>query len=64
MIEEGNWRTPNIAICKNSGRFIGEKSTEVSGEQFTAESVIIAARTRPFVPSGPGYGGCPLLDLQ
>ena len=61
MIEEGNWRTPNIAICKNSGRFIGEKSTEVSGEQFTAESVIIAARTRPFVPAVQGMADVPYL---
>ncbi len=53
-IEAGNRNNPNITLYKGTGRFVGEKTLEVNGERFSAEIVVIAAGTRPFVPDIPG----------
>ncbi len=53
-IEEGNRQHPMITVYKGRGRFVGEKTVEVNGEQITADTVVIAAGTRPSVPEIPG----------
>ena len=60
-IEEGNRQTPNITVYKGTGRFVGKKTLEVDGEQITAETIVIAAGTRPFIPDIPGLEGVPYL---
>ena len=55
-VEEGNRQAPHITVFKGSGRFVGEKTLEVNGEQITAETIVIAAGTRPSVPDIPGLG--------
>ena len=57
-IEDGNRQAPNIAVYKDTARFVGEKTLEVSGERISADTVVIAAGTRPSVPEIPG-----LLDV-
>ncbi len=49
-IEQGNREHPNITVFKGTGRFIAHKTLEVNGEQLTAETIVIAAGTRPRVP--------------
>ena len=46
-IEEGNRQNPNITVFKGTGRFVGKKTLEVNGERISAETVVIAAGTRP-----------------
>ncbi len=53
-IESGNRNTENITVFKGSGRFVADKTLEVNGQQITAETILIAAGTRPWVPSIPG----------
>lgn len=53
-IEAGNRNNPNVTLYKSTGRFVGEKTLEVNGERISAETVVIAAGTRPFVPDIPG----------
>ena len=55
-IEAGNRNNTNITLYKGTGRFVEDKTLEVNGEQFSAETVVIAAGTRPFVPDIPGIG--------
>ncbi len=57
-VEAGNREIPNITVYKGQGRFVGEKTLEVNGEQIRGETVVIAAGTRPYIPEIPG-----LLDL-
>lgn len=60
-VEEGNRQAPEITVFKGSGRFVGEKTLEVNGEQIRAETVVIGAGTRPWVPDIPGLGEVPYL---
>ena len=60
-IEEGNRQAPNIAVYKDTARFVGEKTVEVSGERISADTVVIAAGTRPSVPEIPGLGDVPYI---
>ena len=53
-IEEGNRSLPNVAVYKGSGRFVGTKTVEVNGERVSAETVLIAAGTRPRIPEVRG----------
>ena len=53
-IEEGNRQSPNIVVFKGTGRFVQNKTLEVNGEQINAESIVIAAGSRPSVPNIPG----------
>ncbi|MEX2159716.1 MAG: mycothione reductase [Dehalococcoidia bacterium] len=53
-IEQGNREHPNITVFKGTGRFVAHKRLEVDGEQLTAETVVIAAGTRPRVPDIDG----------
>ena len=58
-IEDGNRESPNISVYKGTGRFVGEKTLEVNGERISAETVLIAAGTRPSIPDIPGLQEVP-----
>lgn len=58
-IEDGNRESPNISVYKGTGRFVGEKTLEVNGEWISAETVLIAAGTRPSIPDIPGLQEVP-----
>ena len=60
-IEEGNRQSPNIEVYKDQAHFLGPKTLEVSGEEITADTVVIAAGTRPSVPEVPGLRDVPYL---
>ena len=60
-IEEGNQQAPNITVYKGTGRFTGHKTLEVNGEQISAETIVIAAGTRPSVPEIPGLQDVPYI---
>lgn len=60
-VEAGNRQTPNITVFKGSGSFAGAKTLEVNGEQIGAETVVIAAGSRPSVPDIPGLDGVPYI---
>ncbi len=53
-IREGNRRAENIRVFEGSARFIGHKQLEVGDVSISAETIVIAAGTRPGVPSIPG----------
>ena len=63
-VEEGNRQSPNITVFKGTGRFAGEKTLEVNGEQIQAETVLIAAGTRPWVPEHRWPAGRPVYHLR
>jgi len=60
-IEEGNLQSPNITVFKGTGRFVQNKTLEVNGEQINADTIVIAAGTRPFVPDIPGLADVPYI---
>ena len=60
-IEEGTRQRPNISVYKARTRFVAEKTVNVDGEQLKAETVVIAAGTRPYVPPIPGIEDVPYL---
>ena len=41
-------------MFKGSGRFVSNKTLEVNGQQISAETILIAAGTRPWIPDIPG----------
>jgi mycothione reductase len=49
-IEEANRRAGTIEVVKGEARFIGPKLLEVDGRRLTADTIIIAAGSRPGVP--------------
>ncbi len=63
MIERGNRQSENIEVFKGRGRFTGHKTIEVSGyeEELTAETILIAAGTRPWAPDFPGLDQTPYI---
>ena len=61
MVEEGNRQVQNIDVYKGTGRFVDMKTMEVNGERIVADSVVIAAGTRPSVPDIPGLDEVPYL---
>ena len=58
-IEQANRSNPNITVFKGTGRFTGPKTLEVNGESIRSDTVLIAAGTRPMVPSIAGLDGTP-----
>lgn len=60
-VEEGNRQADNITVFKNHGRFVGDKTLEVAGEQIRADTIVIAAGTRPSVPDISGLADVPYL---
>jgi len=53
-ILEGNRRADNISVFQGEARFTGPKRLSVNGEEVTAETIVIAAGTRPTAPDIPG----------
>ena len=60
-IEEGNRQADNITVYKSRGRFVGPKTLEVNGEQFSGDTIVIAAGTRPSTPEIPGLQDVPFI---
>ena len=61
MVEEGNRQAPNTTVFKGTGKFVAAKTLEVNGEQISAETIVIAAGTRPSIPDIPGLEGVPYI---
>jgi len=66
MIERGNRQSENIEVFKGRGRFTGPKTLAVDipgsdEEELTAETILIAAGTRPWVPETPGLDQTPYI---
>jgi len=53
-ILEGNRRADSITVFEGEARFTGPKRLTVNGEEITAETIVIAAGTRPTAPEIPG----------
>ena len=60
-IEEGNTQADDITVFKGRGRFVGPRTLEVNGEEVSADTVVIAAGTRPMVPDILGLGSVPYI---
>ena len=60
-IEQGHRQSPNITVFKGTGRFVQNKTLEVNGEQISAETIVIAAGSRPSVPDIPGLADVPYI---
>ena len=60
-VEDGNRQASNVTVFKGTGRFVGEKTLEVAGERISAETIVIAAGTRPLVPEIPGLADVPYI---
>jgi mycothione reductase len=60
-VEEGNRQHPNITVFKGTGRFVGPKTLEVGGERISAETIVIAAGSRPRIPSIEGLTDVPFI---
>ncbi|MBI4019498.1 MAG: dihydrolipoyl dehydrogenase [Candidatus Aenigmarchaeota archaeon] len=53
-IEEGIKDTQNLALFKARARFIGERTVAAGNEMIQGKKIVIAAGTRPAMPSIPG----------
>ncbi|MCH8221929.1 MAG: dihydrolipoyl dehydrogenase [Chloroflexi bacterium] len=60
-IEQGNRSIDNIEVFKSDGRFVDTKVLEIDGTQITADIIVIAAGTRPYVPESLGLSGVPFI---
>ena len=61
MVERGNRGSPNITVFKTAARFVGPKTLDVDGELITAETIVVAAGTRPRIPDIDGINGVPFI---
>jgi mycothione reductase len=60
-IEEENRQHPNIAVFKDTARFVGHKVLDVAGERIAAETIVVAAGTRPRIPDIDGLTDVPFI---
>ncbi|MCH8065818.1 MAG: mycothione reductase [Chloroflexi bacterium] len=60
-VEEGNRQHPNVTVFKDSATFVDDKVLEVAGERVTAETIVVAAGTRPRVPEIEGLSDVPFI---
>jgi mycothione reductase len=60
-VEEGSREIPNVTVFKDTARFVDRKVLAVGGEQISAETIIIAAGTRPAVPKIDGIENVPFI---
>jgi len=60
-VERGNGQHPKITVFKDSGRFVGHKVLQVGDERIGAETVVIAAGTRPRIPDIDGLADVPFI---
>jgi len=61
VVEEGNRQHPNITVFKDTARFVGHKRMGVAGEEISAETIVVAAGTRPRIPEIEGLSDVPFL---
>lgn len=54
-------RNPNITYYAAEGKFVGNKTIEVAGEQITADKIFITVGARPQIPGIPGLAGTPFM---
>jgi mycothione reductase len=59
-IEQANRGSESIEVVKGEARFFGPKLLEVNGRQLTADTIVIAAGSRPSVPDLEGLDGMPV----
>ena len=60
-VEAGNRQHPNVTVFKDSAKFVDDKVLDVAGELVTAESIVVAAGTRPRVPEIEGLSDVSFL---
>jgi len=60
-IEQGNRQHPNITVFKDTGRFVGHKVLQAGDERISAETIVIAAGTRPRIPDIDGLVDVPFI---
>jgi len=60
-IEEGNRQHPNTTVFKDTGKFVEHKALEVGSERIAAETIVIAAGTRPRIPDIDGLADVPFI---
>ncbi len=46
--------SPNVTLIRGTARFVGDKMLDVEGRQITADKILVATGSRPFVPPIPG----------
>lgn len=61
QIEDANRSSEQITVFKDRARFVGDKTLQVGDEQITAETVVIAAGTRPAIPDVKGLSDVPYV---
>jgi mycothione reductase len=59
-IERANREAETVEVVKGDARFIGHKRLEVDGRQLSAETIVIAAGSRPELPSIEGLEDAPV----
>ncbi len=59
--EESYRRYPNVAIFKDDCRFLDHKLLEVAGERIGANTIVIAAGSRPHIPQIDGLDKVPYI---
>ncbi|WP_040158637.1 mycothione reductase [Nigerium massiliense] len=58
------WRgqNANVTLYRQTGRFVGDKALKVGDETITADTFVLAAGSRPFLPDVPGVADPALAD--
>jgi len=66
MIKRGYRQSENVEVLKGHGRFTGPKILAAAGfdEELTAETILIAAGTLPWLPDIPGLDQSPYLTFD
>ena len=66
MIKRGYRQSENVEVLKGHGRFTGPKILAAEGfdEELTAETILIAAGTLPWLPNIPGLDQSPYLTFD
>lgn len=60
-IENGNRDDPNITVLKTPCRFVGPKTIDAGGAHIHADTIVIAAGSRPVIPEIAGLDDVPYL---
>ncbi|MFN7991362.1 MAG: dihydrolipoyl dehydrogenase [Candidatus Micrarchaeia archaeon] len=60
-IEESIRRSKNITLFKERGRFVGPKTLRVGDKEISSDRIVIAAGTRPAVPTVEGLASVPYM---
>ncbi len=60
-IQSANEKNPNIDVYRGRGVFVDKKTVTVNDQPLTADTIVIAAGARPFVPPIDGLTDTPYL---